>query len=85
MTDIEFSDTFDITDTRDVVIVQAVTGIDLQPQGLTQPHPFNNPGQFLCTLLRILCIRKMPGVDFHHRRTDSSSSFELTRIGIDEQ
>ncbi len=85
VTDIEFQDAIDGGDVLDVVIVEPVSGVDLQTQLQTLRDGVRDARQIVLPRDRIGGLRVVAGMDLDNRRTDLSRCFELARIGIDEQ
>src|SRR6056297_568495 len=84
MTDIEFGNSAEFGDRLDVSVIQAMPGIDDQPQRLAVLHRLRDTSQF--ALLPVAFgISIAAGMQFNHRCATGQSGFELLRLRIDEQ
>ena len=85
MADVQFVDALDRRHRFDVVIVQAVAGIDDQALGQAKRHAIGHALEFFSHFGRRLGIGVTTGVQFDGRRTDATRRFDLPLVGIDEQ
>lgn len=71
MADVQFVDALDRGDCFDVVIMQAVTGVDDQALGETKRYAVGYPLQFFGDFSRGLSIGIATGMQFNGRCTDA--------------
>ncbi len=69
----------------DVVVMQAVTGVDDQAMGQAARHAVADPRQLPARLVRVMGIGVTAGMQLDGRRADTPRGFYLPFLGIDEQ
>ncbi len=83
--DVQLVDAVDGRDRLDIVVVQAMPGVDDQAEGTPEGHALAYPLQFTGLLLGVFGVGVATGMQFDSRRADPGGGLDLPRIGIDEQ
>ena len=83
--DVQFVDAVDGGDGLDVVVMQAMAGIDDQPLGAAQAHACADAFQLLGLAGGIGGVGVAAGVQFDRRRADAARGADLAFLGVDEQ
>src|SRR5690606_23160959 len=84
MADVQLLNTRNRRDLLDVMVMDAVTGVDYQSDSSRMFHRFFDAYQLICSCF-IFSISPCPGMQLNDGRTDSLGRINLCHIRRDEQ